>query len=77
MAKERNMMADGSGPRKIARLQIKKQMEIVLPVAITKLRLIPKLVNGRIELHWDGLPEGTQILHTLQVTTPVTIDPLP
>jgi hypothetical protein len=71
------VVSNADGPRKIARLQIKKQMEIVSPVAITKLKLIPKLVNGRIELHWEGLPEGTAILHTLQVTDSVTIDPLP
>lgn len=65
------MVAPAEGAkRKVAKLQIKKQMEITMPVAITKLRLIPKLVNGRIELHLDGLPEGTAILHTLQVTLP-------
>lgn len=62
--------------RKVAKLQIKKQMEIVVPVAITQLKLIPKLVNGRIELHWEGLPDGTKIVHTLQVPESVMLDPI-
>lgn len=68
------MVAPAEGAkRKVTKLQIKKQMEIIPPEPITKLLVIPKLVNGRIELHLDGLPEGTAILHTLQVTDPSSV----
>lgn len=71
-------VADGEGRKRrmVARLQTKKQMTINSVVAITKLVVIPKLVNGRIELHYEGLPEGATISHAPQpVTNPVILDP--
>jgi hypothetical protein len=58
-----------------AKVNPKKKMELVAGVAITRRTIIPQVVNGRIELEFQGLPEGTEILHSDQgVTEAVTLE---
>lgn len=50
---------------KKATLAVDKPHEVVLPpnVAITRLRVTPRIVNGRFELHYENLPDESWIEH--------------
>jgi hypothetical protein len=50
---------------KKATLAVDKPHEVVLQpsVTVTRLRVIPRIVNGRIELHYEELPDDARIEH--------------
>lgn len=58
------------GKRLRTNLQPSKQIDVLPAAAITKLTIIPTIVNGRIELTFEGLPEGSKIAHIPLAVTP-------
>jgi hypothetical protein len=50
---------------KIAKLQMDKVQEVEIPpsVTVTRFKVIPRLVNGRIELHYEELPDESRVVH--------------
>ncbi len=50
---------------KVAKLHVGNPQEVEIPPSVTAtlLRVVPRLVNGRIELHWENLPEDSRITH--------------
>jgi hypothetical protein len=50
---------------KVAKLHVGNPQEVEIPpsVTVTRFRVVPRLNNGRIELHYENLPEDSRIEH--------------